>query len=399
MAKAIVKAAPAIAAPGPFLGFTQQTFRFVKHLLNASSGATIFLEVLDDISVENSAGAVLLEQDASALTYNPVGDKSEKIWKTLLNWVLAVESGDVDPTKTNFVLFVLQPKDKGPIVTKLHAVKDSTQAVVFLSELRSFIKQTESDSKQKGEPLPQWLRTAKKVAKKPDATLANVIVRTAIEFGSGAPVDEILGVLNKHPIKPDLRIDVAQKLLGWAQDRLTKQISQKIPARVCYDDFHPVYVRTVQIYSGGHLPLPPFSKVPGEAALIDLIRSSKFAEQMRLVQCGDDFLIEAAIEFMRAAEERTLWCQKGEVVSRQSFDDFDKAITAYWRKKKQITETAYKHQPAEERGKLLWAECALHREKLEGRDTPDFYTPGSFHTLSNEMRLGWHPDYEKLIKR
>jgi hypothetical protein len=40
----------------------------------------------------------------------------------------------------------------------------------------------------------------------------------------------------------------------------------------------------------------------------------------------------------------------------------------------------------------------VHQQKLQGLEVPAFFTPGSFHALAEEKTVGWHPDYETLLR-
>src|SRR5439155_1302702 len=68
------------AAPGPFLGFSVQSTRFLVRLLEARPGETVCLEVFADVGVEKADGTKFAEESKSNLTTNPLSDHSVALW-------------------------------------------------------------------------------------------------------------------------------------------------------------------------------------------------------------------------------------------------------------------------------------------------------------------------------
>src|SRR5271157_5971626 len=95
--------------PGTYLGFSLQTTRFLEHMLKAAPGDIVCLEVFEDVGVEKADGSRIAEQNKSNLTHNPLADRAIDLWKTLRNWVDAVETGDLDPERTAFILYASSP--------------------------------------------------------------------------------------------------------------------------------------------------------------------------------------------------------------------------------------------------------------------------------------------------
>ena len=52
---------------------------------------------------------------------NPVSNKAIDLWKTMYNWMLSAETGELDPENTKYILFINVNK-KGTIVDKFHSV-------------------------------------------------------------------------------------------------------------------------------------------------------------------------------------------------------------------------------------------------------------------------------------
>ena len=85
------------------------------------------------------------------------------------------------------------------------------------------------------------------------------------------------------------------------------------------------------------------------------------------------------------------------MVHPSSFDEFEEALTVFWRNRREQNELIHKRRNQVERGKLLYFDCGSHRGKLEGLEVPDHFTPGSFHALADAEEVGWHPEYKKEL--
>src|SRR5262249_18722272 len=115
------------AAAGPYLGFALQPVRLCYYLLSSPRDSSVSLEYLDDVAVHYADGTLLLEQCKSALAHNPISDWSDDLWKTVANWLDAVEAQKVDGAKTSFQLYVTPPKP-GKLSAAMHGAAD-TKAV------------------------------------------------------------------------------------------------------------------------------------------------------------------------------------------------------------------------------------------------------------------------------
>ena len=91
------------------------------------------MEGFDDVGVEGSQGHKIAEQDKSTHVGNPVRDRAVDLWKTLSNWLTAIESGELQIGKTVFALYVSQPRT-GQIVSRFSEAKTAAEADRALRE-------------------------------------------------------------------------------------------------------------------------------------------------------------------------------------------------------------------------------------------------------------------------
>lgn len=90
-------------APGSYRGFSVQATRCLHYLMAPTPPEFVWLEVFDDVVVDQADGTRVSEQDKSYTSSNPLSDRAVSLWKTLRNWVDAANSGDIKVGITRFV--------------------------------------------------------------------------------------------------------------------------------------------------------------------------------------------------------------------------------------------------------------------------------------------------------
>ena len=80
-----------------------QSHHMLYELLNCEKGDSVSVEVFDDVGVEHPDGSRDAIQLKSALSNrNPVSNKAIDLWKTMYNWMLSAETGELDPENTKY---------------------------------------------------------------------------------------------------------------------------------------------------------------------------------------------------------------------------------------------------------------------------------------------------------
>ena len=121
-------------APGQLLGYTIQFPRALLHLLRSGPGGSVCVEVLGDVATIKPDGTVIDEEDKSSVANNPLTDRSTDLWKTFSNWIAAIRNGDLNVSKTQFVLFCNRSGQYGLV----DEVKDRRQesAALFQAKIQ-----------------------------------------------------------------------------------------------------------------------------------------------------------------------------------------------------------------------------------------------------------------------
>jgi hypothetical protein len=378
----------AVAAPkqaaGQEFAYSLQSKRMLVRLLQAYPGETVSMEAFEDVGVRAADGSSIAEQDASYITSNPIGDRSEKLWKTFSNWVNAVRAGTLSVQNTKFVLYVLQNREGGSIIQSFANARSDEDAKVALATAKTLLIA----------PLPTTLASYANNLFDHNDIAAAIISRFFLEIGTGDPFDDIRLELQRSSVRDEIIDDVMNALLGHVHRAVSDQVKNDgKPASITKSDFSRIYNSVTQRYSSQSY-LPNYAPKPSEDAILATIKDEKslFIWQLSIINSGD-MNYGAASDYIQASTERALWAEK-EGLLEEDFDAFESSLERDWTNKRRIIELRERGKLDEDRGRSLLLECLELRRILGGREVQDFFIPGCLHTLANVLKIGWHPDYE-----
>jgi hypothetical protein len=391
-------------APGQFLGYSLQEIRVLDHLLRAGPGVTVSLEVIADTGVEDSDGQVLVEEAKSRTTSgNPLSDRSEELWKTLRNWVDMVDAGKLDVEKTRFRIWVSR-YSAGLLAQSFSAASNRVEAMQALDAARKAL----AAPRGTGDALPSRndaatsLRSTKahghiaRVLGADPEVVAHIIVNCEIEFGSGRSLQDLKAALEQRTYVPlELADEVLAQALGWVKVRITEQIEAGDPATISWDEFRAALGSIVRKLDRRDL-LASVACKPSTDEVDRHLQFRTYVRQLGLVEADDDEKLCAVTDYIKAESDRVAWAETCRVIE-SSFDDFEKELIAAWRNFKKRCDISHKQHPPAERGHILYTHCFGHSSKLDGAGLPEHFCRGSFHRLSDDKVIGWHPDYRLLL--
>ncbi len=383
-----------IHVPGQYLGFSLQASRFLFRLLEADDDWQVSLEVFEDVGAESSEGQRIAEQVKSTHGGNPVSDSAVELWKTLSNWIDSVERGELDPEKTVFEIYVSQPKS-GEIVQSFANAKTIKEAQLALKRAKTKLWGKPPTYKLKRGIAASIRKYLNKVFTADMTTVSKIIQQFHLERGSGSPHSDLKKLFKKFLIPDEIQDDTLQHALGWVKQQTDILLEHEKLAIISVNTFRKEIISFVRKHDNRTI-LTSFAKNPGPEE-IAAGRLKTYVRQLEFIDADDDKKIEAIIDFLKASVDRTHWSVKG-LVHESSFHEFEHDLVKVWENLKTKVDIHLRDRKEVERGQALYADCSLHRSKLEGLETPSHFTPGSFHALADRESVGWHPDYKTKLR-
>ena len=228
-----------------------------------------------------------------------------------------------------------------------------------------------------------------------DAALKTILQAFRLSHGSGSSRDDLLDLLRRTVVPEEHLTDVLQSLLGWLKLVTDTQLERNEAAVVLVADFRAELGATVRKLDRQTV-LNSYSLTPTMPEVEKELQSRTFVRQLELVHEADVLKLRAVHDYLRARSDRIHWANRS-LVHRSDFVDLELDLEAVWSSKKVIVSIRDDERPEADRGRLLLHECLQHRCQLQGRETPSYFTAGSFHSLADEQTVGWHPRYLEIL--
>lgn len=375
------------AAPGQFLGFGLQPVRLCARLLAADGDDLISTEFLDDVAVRCADSRIVLEQNKSALSHNPVSDWALDLWKTFANWLATTKQLNLNANTTEYVLYVC-PKHTGKWVERLHSARTRAHVEEIVAEINAALKDRGSIPTGCAEHLRAFLDA--------DTELRATIVRNfSLLTCAGDPVEEIRRFL-KPTVSPEVCDDICTAAIGWVKSRADDLIREKNVAEIKASAFHKWLRALVKRHDRDHV-LRSFAGKPSRDAVQSELNVRTYIKQLEVINLEADEKVHAASDFLLASADRTLWAERG-AVNEASLKEFDGSLARNWSLARQANAIVHRDRDEVERGQLLYIESMRRSERVQDMDVPPHFVPGTFHALADHMTVGWHPRYNELLQ-
>jgi hypothetical protein len=374
-------------APGQALGYSLQVTRLTHLLISAAEGSHGSVEVIDDVGLVGPDGSTTAVQSKSALTGNPLGNHSVALWKTLANWADALVAGSLPADKLQLVLYVSKPAS-GPFAELLAKAATEAEVQAAVAEVRAELdaQGPATDSEVK-EHIDRFFSHKQQVIK-------TVIRAFQIQCGSGSPQADLERELDNFCFREGRARQLADMACGWVKRRVDEFHERRMPAILSRDEFHTqmqaFYTKFVErsiLISFANDPTP---------ADVETHRAKTFVRQLEIIACDFEDQMSAISNFFKASLDRTKWGVSG-MVQKRSFDELDRSLVETWKNHRKSTSIRDGHRPHEHQGQLLLAECMKHTVSVENLQAPSHFIPGCFHVLADELKVGWHPNYQTLL--
>jgi len=359
----------------------------LDHLLDGKRGDVVSLEVLGDTARIRGEKTLIEETKSRTTAGNPISNRSIDFWKTLRNWILQIQSGHVDLEHTWFRLY-LSREFHGEIAEQFSLASDLSSARAALESARQQLCGTGSQGSRS--PLKTYL--AEVFGADPDL-VAQLIQRFTLSFGSGRSFEDLKGYIRF--VSENVVESVLEHMLGWIKRRVDSAIEAGEPACIRYDDFAAAITVEFQRFNQLGI-LQTFAAEPSAKEIEEHLRVKRYVRQLELVEVDDDEKIRAVTDYYMAEADRTRWAAQYRINERD-VELFESELIRLWGTRRNMNEILNSERPAAIRGRLLYSECSLHRAPLRGETVPEHFCRGSFHNLSDQSSIGWHPDFRDLL--
>ena len=142
----------------------------------------------------------------------------------------------------------------------------------------------------------------------------------------------------------------------------------------------------------------PAYKISLNTDQVEKNRDSTFVRQIALVSDDEDQQTDAIKDYLRCIIEKFRLSKDG-VITSDDWTDFTERLKGRWKSIFSRNNRLYK-EPERDIGFRTMSEVLDpdSKEMLAGEPiTQSYLTNGSYHRLSDEKTIGWHPRYQEIL--
>lgn len=377
------------AAAGSMLGFQYQIRYALLHLLRASPGAEMTIEKTDDITLELDDDTGEWVQTKHHIKPTTLGDTSRDLWKTLRNWSLHMRRGSLDPSYRTLVLVTTSEVRDGTAVSMLRPTKSGKRNVkkaVDLLEKRAAKSMPASNR--------DYYAEFTKLKKKDRLKLLDSVIILVSEPG----VEEIKSSIKKalRFAAPQVQMDVLfERLEGWWFGHAVSSISNGIPIRLA--DLEIKIEDIQERLSRRNLTLD-FADASLPSDEVGTART--FVKQLEIIGVSTERQEDARLDYYKAYNQRSKWVSD-DLVMIDDMEEYDKRLTGHWHdlfhRMKEDLEGCDDEKTLSKSGRDHY-NATIDKDVRVRPDVSDPYVMrGSLHMLADNLKIGWHPNYDTMI--
>lgn len=348
----------------------------------------ISIEKLDDIAFDKEGSAEELLQTKFHGTSGNLTDRSPDIWKTIRVWVECIRSGQLKIGFAHLSLITTQSLPENSLASYLGS--GEARNIVDAMKLMDEICEETNEVNYKGYQAYKTLTVAEKreflnsifvIGRSGD--LLEVRTRMTSMARQSVPVQAIPAYLDR----------IEGTWFKWCVEALSQSPSDVINLGLLQELVEELRPQ----YSATNLPAEYSNAFP---ELLNIDKDMRFfIQQLRLFKAPNRMLELAVANYYRAYEQRNKWSIDG-LLNPGELSKYDNKIYEKWQEQIAFQEARLSVATDEEKRNFaldLYQFCqqngiiAIRPEFKE-----DYLSKGSYHILADELKIGWHPDFEKL---
>lgn len=392
------------AADAAALGFLYQAQYALLRLWNEQvDDAAIYLETLDDVTLESS-GQTILEQLKHSLAEKPdaITVTSVSLWKTIKAWIDVLPKLDLSSTWLHLVT-VAEVSEKSELTALLDDTTDRAEVLAALrAEAQRVVDERDHAQKAGIVPIPHEKRAkaCKAFLDLAETIQSDIVSRVRLKPGQDdiRKIEDQLAMALTTVLAKD-RPHIARSLVEWWNRQIIHAHCGKREKAIPRFELIGQFTQIVADLKNDTLVDHFASELPPSAYQ----SHAMVGDQLSLIDASEQWRKNVVMNEWRARESRSRWLNDNPRW-RQRINQFDDRLVEEW---------GYRHSDMclecedqsddfkKENGRKVLRWSFLEAPSVIERISPTVESPsyvrGTFHTLSISGRVGWHPDYLKLL--
>lgn len=358
--------------------------------LKLATDFLVSIETLDDVTFETKGGSPveLLQTKHHRKREAPLTDASSDLWKSLRIWFEGHASKSIP---TNTVLHLLTTSTAPTGAASAYLRSEGRDVDAALKALESL---AQSSTNATNAP-------AYKVFMGTPAATRKAILETVVVIDAAPTVNELDRELRTEVFWAVDRTHhgaFLERIEGWWLRRVLKQLGAVGEGdRILAGEIEAQMSDLRDQFKQDSLPIDEdLLLFTLDDATQAAHAEAMFVRQLDLIKVGKKRIAAAVRDYLRAFEQRSRWL-RNELLLIGDLEKYERRLCEEWEivfeaMKDEIgTNAADDAKEKAARGLLMWAEGVTI--PIRPSVTEPFVTRGSLHMLSDEIRVGWHPEF------
>lgn len=384
------------SAEASFLGYEYQALHALLLVAPSGGDTEVHIESFDDVEFKEGDYQELLQYKFSLKNKRNVTSKDESFWKTLGNWAELIESEIISTDDYHFRLVTTrettdslilkltenpETRDNQKLLTEILEVKDTMNNKTLENSIQKFVTL---------DPGKQF----------------ELITKFRISVGS-KDIASVQEEIEKHLItytKQRFKESFFDSIYGWWYRQVLNRLSGEITKPLTNKDLVEAMERHRDLQTADALPTH-FDGKEIEDKLRDTYLQNKFVEQLEYINVSKPSVFKAILNFYKATQQRIKWYEELNNIEDR-LDKYDAELYEKWESEfnaiqRKITKSSSDDDLVNYGYDLYeWMERSNYYPdlKLENSLSKIWLWKGSFHILSDDCVVGWHPKFKDLLK-
>lgn len=347
------------------------------------------LESLDDIAFPRGDAPMELLQLKHHQGEAPpaLTTASKDLWSSLRVWATRLSAGDLSQDARLYLITTAECADDSAPSFLRPTKRDAEKADALLL---AYAGDTGAESTKAGREAFKNLQASQRL---------NLLDRIWV-LDSEPLIDDLDHRLASRLrfVRPSKVDYVRESLVEWWYRRCAESLSGKTPGPIASAEIELKIEAIGDALSMDNLPVDVSE--PGDDELGDFA-NRHFARQLSLLPVSSARVLQAAKDYMQAFTQRSRWLGS-ELLTVGDLVDYERLLIDEWRRRFNVMcdelGTAAAEEEMQREAKALYKWVELEADfPIRPRCTAGFVTRGSFQILSDQLRVGWHPNFEQLL--
>lgn len=364
--------------------------------VNGDVGVEVGIERLDDVSFESGGSALeLLQAKHHIDRVASLSDKSVDLWKTLRVWSEAAAKDPTLPARTRLALVTTGSAPAESAASLLRPAGAYAAGHGRDPKTAAALLETVADAGGN-----QELKAAYAAFLALSPTMRASLL-SSIEVLDDQPLLTDLGQVIENELRliaPRGKASIArERLEGWWWPKVCAALMQNPAAPISVleveaklDDIRDGLKRDALVADQEHVD-PPADEIAD-------YEGRPFVRQLKVVGLGGNRIEYAKRDYYRAFTQRSKWVRE-HLVFDGEIAKYELTLIEEWQPRfQQMRDKVAASQSTDatlrQAGQELYGWVEADARFPFRSVTHRFLTVGSYHMLANDLRVGWHPDYE-----